>query len=328
MMMQRRTLLQQAAALATTGGLVQSTWAQPAGTAVIWSGFPSGGLGDQVTRPLIDKLRGKYPATFVLDSKPGAGARIAVDFVKRAAADGSTLLQTPSSPMTLYPHLYKKLTYDPLTDFAAITPLVEYCFSFTAGPGLPAEVKTVADYLAWAKANPAQANYGIPAAGSALHFAGMLLTRASGLDLKSIPYRGGGPLLQDLLGGQVPVSFNVVSEVAPHVKAGRLRSLAVTSGQRWPGLEAVPTFVEQGFKDIVFTEWLGWFAPAKTPADLVQRLNSAVREAMAGPEMVEVVAKLGLRARTASPVEFAAMVKADLDRWAPVVKATGFTAEE
>ena len=327
-MLQRRTLLTRTAALAAGPGLALSAGAQPAGTTVIWSGFPSGGLGDQVTRPLIDRLRGKYPATLVLDSKPGAGARIAVDFVKRANADGNTLLQTPSSPMTLYPHLYKKLSYDPLADFAAVTPLVEYCFSFTAGPGLPAEVKTVADYLAWAKANPTQANYGIPAAGSALHFAGMQLARASGLDLKSVPYRGGGPLLQDLLGGQVPVSFNVVSEVAPHVKAGRLRALAVTSAQRWPGQDSVPTFAEQGFKDIVFTEWLGWFAPARTPADLVQRINIAVREAMASPEMVDVVAKLGLRARSASPAEFALLVKADLDRWAPVVKATGFSAEE
>ncbi len=327
-MLHRRTLLTQAAALATAAGWSAPGAAQPAGTTVIWSGFPPGGLGDQVTRPLIDRLRGKWPSTLVLDSKPGAGARIAVDFVKRATADGNTLLQTPSSPMTLYPHLYKKLSYDPQADFAAVTPLVEYCFSFTAGPGLPAEVKTLADYLAWAKANPAQANYGIPAAGSALHFAGMLLARASGLDLKSIPYRGGGPLLQDLLGGQVPVSFNVVSEVAPHVKAGRLRALALTSAQRWPGLEASPTFAEQGFKDIVFIEWLGWFAPARTPADTVQRLNAAVREAMAGPEMVEVVNKLGLRARSASPAEFAAMVKADLERWGPVVKATGFSAEE
>lgn len=196
-------LLTRASALVAGPGLALPALAQPAGTAVIWSGFPAGGLGDQVTRPLLDRLRGKYPANFVLDSKPGAGARIAVNFVKRANADGNTLLQTPSSPMTLYPHLYKKLSYDPLADFA-----------------------------------------------------------------------------------------------------------------------------EQGFKDIVFIEWLGWFAPARTPADLVARLNAAVREAMAGPEMVEVVQKLGLRACSASPAEFAAMVKADLDRWAPVIKATGFTAEE
>jgi tripartite-type tricarboxylate transporter receptor subunit TctC len=302
--------------------------AQPAGTTVIWSGFPSGGLGDQVTRPLLERLRGKLPTNFVLDSKPGAGARIAVDFVKRAAADGHTLLQTPSSPMTLYPHIYKKLTYDSVADFVPVTPLVDYCFSFTAGPGLPAEVKTVADYVKWAKANPALANYGVPAAGSALHFGGMLLSRASGADLKSVPYRGGGPLLQDLMGGQVPVSFSVISEVAPHVRSGKLRSLAVTSGQRWPALPDVPTFVEQGFADIVLVEWLGWLAPAGTPVDVVDKLNAAVREAMQGTEMTEVVQKLGLRQRLATPKDFAAMIRADLDRWGPIVKATGFSAED
>lgn len=324
-MIDRRTWT--AAAALSAIGITPRAQAQ-SGTAVIWSGFPSGGLGDQVTRPLIDRLRGKWPQTLVLDSKPGAGARIAVDFVKRAAPDGNTLLQTPSSPMTLYPHLYKKLTYDPLADFVAVASLVEYCFSFTAGPGLPAEIRTVADYLKWAKANPAQANYGIPAAGSALHFAGMLLTKASGTDMKSVPYKGGGPLLQDLLGGQVPVSFNVVSEVMPHIRSGKLRSLGVTSGQRWPALPEVPTLAEQGYPDIVLVEWLGWFMPAKVPADTVQRLNAAVREALQAPDMVEVVAKLGLRQRLSTPAEFAAMVKADVERWGPIVKATGFTAEE
>lgn len=324
-MIDRRTWT--AAAALSAIGITPRAQAQ-SGTAVIWSGFPSGGLGDQVTRPLIDRLRGKWPQTLVLDSKPGAGARIAVDFVKRSAPDGNTLLQTPSSPMTLYPHLYKKLSYDPLADFVAVASLVEYCFSFTAGPGLPADIRTVADYLKWAKANPAQANYGIPAAGSALHFAGMLLTRASGTDMKSVPYKGGGPLLQDLLGGQVPVSFNVVSEVIPHIRSGKLRSLGVTSGQRWPALPEVPTLAEQGYPDIVLVEWLGWFMPAKVPADTVQRLNAAAREALQAPDMVEVVAKLGLRQRLSTPVEFAAMVKADVERWGPIVKATGFTAEE
>ena len=324
-MLNRRTWA--AAAALSAIGMPPAARAQ-SGTAVIWSGFPSGGLGDQVTRPLIDRLRGKWPQTLVLDSKPGAGARIAVDFVKRSAPDGNTLLQTPSSPMTLYPHIYKKLSYDPLADFVPVASLVDYCFSFTAGPGLPAEIKTVADYLKWAKANPTQANYGIPAAGSALHFAGMLLTRASGTDMKSVPYKGGGPLLQDLLGGQVPVSFNVVSEVAPHVKTGKLRSLGVTSAQRWPGLPDVPTLAEQSYPDIVLVEWLGWFMPAKVAADTVQRLNAAVREAMQAPDMVDLVAKLGLRQRLSTPAEFAAMVKGDVDRWGPIVKATGFTAEE
>jgi tripartite-type tricarboxylate transporter receptor subunit TctC len=302
--------------------------AQPA-TTTVWSGFPPGGLGDQVTRPLLDRLKGTYSGTMILDSKPGAGGRIAVDFVKRSVPDGATLLQVPSSIMSLYPHTYgKKLTYDPLADFVPVAPLAAYTFSMTVGPGVPAEVKTVADFLKWAKANPALANYGIPAAGSAPHFAGMLFERAAGVPMKSIPYKGGAPLLQDLMGGQVPVAFNVVSEVLTHVRAGRLRSLAVASPQRWPALTEVPTFAELGFKDIAVLEYLGWYAPAKVPAEIVRRLNAAVQEALQTPEMQEVFTRTGLQPLRESPEVFAQRVKSDTAQWGPVVKATGFTPED
>ncbi len=302
--------------------------AQPA-TTVIWSGFPPGGLGDQVTRPLLERLKGKWPGTLILDSKPGAGGRIAAGFVKAAAADGATLLQVPSSPISIYPHTYgKKLAYDPLADFVPVTPLASYTLSMTVGPGTPAEVKTVADFIRWAKANPAIANYGIPAPGSVPHFAGMMVERAAGLEMKSIPYKGGAPLLQDLLGGQVPVAFNVVSEVLPHVKSGKLRSLAVCSPQRWAALPDVPTLAELGYKDIALIEYLGWYAPAKTPMDLVRRLNAAVQEALGTPEMAEVFARTGLQPLRESPEVFAARVKADVAHWAPIVKATGFTPED
>ncbi len=302
--------------------------AQPAVT-TIWSGFPPGGLGDQVTRPLIDRLRGRWPGTLLLDSKPGAGGRIAAGYVKAAPADGSVLLQMPSSPMSLYPHLYgKKLAYDTLADFVPVAPLASYCVSMTVGPGVPAGVKSVADFVQWARANPQQANYGIPAAGSALHFTGMMFERASGVALKSIPYKGGAPLLQDLMGGQVPVAFNVVSEVLPHVRSGKLRSLAVTSPERWHSLPEVPTMVELGYKGVVVVEYLGWYAPARTPADLVQRLNVAVQEGLASPELAEVFARTGLQPLRETPEVFAARVKADLAHWGPIVKATGFTPED
>lgn len=323
-MIHRRHLLATPLALALSGALR----AQPA-TTVIWSGFPPGGLGDQVTRPLLDRLKGKWPGTLMLDSKPGAGGRIAAGFVKNASADGATLLQMPSSPMSLYPHLYgKKLPYDTLADFAPITPLASYCISMTVGPAVPAEVKTVADFLKWARANPTQANYGIPAAGSALHFAGMMFERLSGVEMKSIPYKGGAPLLQDLLGGQVPVAFNVVSEVLPHVKSGKLRSLAVTSRERWPALPDVPSMTELGYKDLVIVEYLGWYAPAKTPADLIKRLNAAAQEGLATPELAEVFARTGLQPLRESPEAFTARVKADIAHWGPIVKATGFTPED
>lgn len=326
MPLRRRALLQ--SLLLPVLGLPPTARAQPAQT-IVWSGFPPGGLGDQVTRPLLDRLKGRYASTVILDSKPGAGGRIAADFVKRAAPDGATLLQVPSSIVTLYPHTYgRKLVYDPQVDFVPIAPLAAYTVSMTIGPMVPAEVKTLADFLRWAKANPEKANYGIPAPGSAPHFAGMMVERATGVAMKSIPYKGGAPLLQDLLGGQVPVAFNVISEVLPHLKTGRLRSLGVASRERWAATPEIPTFVELGFKDIVVVEFLGWYAPAKTPPELVRQLNAAVQEALGTPEMKEVFDRNGLLPLRETPEVFAARVKDELNRWGPVVKASGFTPED
>jgi tripartite-type tricarboxylate transporter receptor subunit TctC len=325
--MDRRELLKRGAALAAFGA-AGGAQAQGSGTAFIISGFPAGGMGDHVARPLAEKLRGKYAANVLVDAKVGAGGRVAVDYVKRAAPDGLTILQIPSSPMTLYPNTYKKLTYDPLADFIPVTSTVTYSFVLTAGPGLPAEIRTVADFLKWAKANPKQASYGIPAAGSALHFAGMMLQKASGVEMTAVAYRGGAPLLADVLGGQIPVSISVLGEVMPHIKSGKLRGLAVTSATRSPFLPEVPTLVEQGFKDIVVQEWLGWFVPARTPADQVQRLNALVREGLQSPEYIAALAANGLQPVTQSPDDFAKLVRSDYQRWTPIVKASGFTAED
>jgi tripartite-type tricarboxylate transporter receptor subunit TctC len=327
----RRHFIAAAAATLAAAGVSCAAWAQQQQPAIttVWSGFPSGGLGDQVTRPLIERLKGRYPGTLIFDAKPGAGGRIAADFVKRSAPDGGTLLQVPSSPITLFPHTYAgKLAYDPLVDFAPVTPLAAYTISMTVGPGTPAEVKTVDDFVKWARANPGKASYGVPAAGSAPHFIGMMFERAAGLGMTSVPYKGGAPLLQDLLGGQVPVGFNVVSEVLPHLRSGRLRSLAVASPQRWHAMPDVPSFAELGYKDIQVVEFLGWYAPARTPADVVRRLNAAVQEALAAPEMAEVFQRHGLLPLRESPETFAARVKADLAHWGPIVKATGFRPED
>lgn len=330
MNLHRRELLRGAglSALAVGAGLPHLAQAQLNGNAFIVSGFPAGGMGDNVARPVAERLRGHYASSVSVDTRTGAGGRIAVDYVRRAAPDGLTILQIPSSPMVLYPHTYKKLGYDPLTDFAPVTSTVTYAFSFTAGPGLPAEIKTVGDYVKWARANPKLATYGVPAAGSALHFAGMMLQKAAGIDMTSVAYRGGAPLLNDVMGGQVPVSFNVVGEVMPHIKSGKLRSLGMTSAQRSPFLPDVPTLIEQGYKDIAVEEWLGWFLPAKTPAATVATLNRQVREALSAPDYIAQLATYGLQPVHQSPEEFARRVKADYDRWAPIVRATGFTAEE
>ena len=328
--MNRRDMMKGALAGAVLGPLVwaRQAAAQLAGNATIVSGFPAGGMGDAVARPMAERMRGRYAAGAIVDARVGAGGRIAVEHVKRAAPDGLTILQIPGSIMTVYPHIYKKLNYDPLADFAPVTTTCSYPTSFTAGPGLPAEIRTVPEFVRWARANPKLSVYGIPAAGSSLHFAGMLLQRAAGIEFTSVAYRGGAPLLQDLLGGQVPVSFNVLGEVLPHVRAGRLRSLGVTTPQRSTFLPETPTMIEQGFKDIALTEWLGWFMPAKTPLEIVRRLNTLLRESLSAPEFVESLATRGLQPLHQSPEEFAVLLKSDLERWGPIVKATGFTAEE
>lgn len=326
--MQRRDFLAGASALAALG-FTGNVGAQTLpGNAFIISGFPAGGMGDYVARPLAEKLRGKYAANVLVEAKVGAGGRIATEYVKRAAPDGLTILQIPSGVMALYPHTYRKIAYDPFADFVPVTSTVTYQFVLTAGPGLPADIRTVPDFLKWAKANPKQASYGVPAAGSALHFAGMMLQKASGVELTSVAYRGGAPLLADVLGGQIPVSINVLGEVLPHIKSGKLRGLAVTSAQRSMFLPDVPTLVELGYPDIVVQEYLGWFLPARTPAEIVHRLNAQVREALQSPEYVEALAKNGLQPLHQSPEDFGRMVRSDHARWQPIVKASGFTAED
>jgi tripartite-type tricarboxylate transporter receptor subunit TctC len=320
----RHALALLAASLAAPRALL----AQPRANAWLVLGFPPGGLGDIVSRPLLERLRGRYAANVLIDHRPGAGGRIAAEHVKRAAADGATILQCPGSVMSLYPHIHRALRYDPLADFLPVTTLCGYTYSLTAGPGLPEEVRDVAGLLAWARSNPRRASYGIPASGSPMHFAGMMLGRAAGVELTAVPYRGGAPLLQDLMGGQVPVSFNVLTEVLPHVRAGRLRSLAVTSAARSPHLPAVPTLAEQGFAEIVLSDWLGWFLPAGTPADAVQRLNAAVRDGLAAPDFAEILQRNGLEPLNQSPDDFAALLRRDHERWRPVVQATGFSADD
>lgn len=320
--MRRRTLLSLLAALPAPA------LAQARSQAWLVLGFPPGGLGDIVSRPLLERLRGRYAQAMLFDHRPGAGGRIAAEHVKRAPADGSVILQCPGSVMSLYPHIHRALRYDPLADFAPVTTLCAYTYSLTAGPGLPAGIRTLAEWLAWARTEDRRASYGVPASGSPMHFAGMMLGRAAGVELTAIPYRGGAPLLADLLGGQVPVSFNVVTEVLPHLREGRLRSLAVTSAARWPFLPEVPTLAEQGFAEITLQDWLGWFLPAATPAETVGRLNALTREALAAPDFAAVLARNGLVPLDQSAADFAALLRRDHARWGPVVQATGFTADD
>jgi tripartite-type tricarboxylate transporter receptor subunit TctC len=315
------------AATASATGLRRAN-AQLAGNAFIISGFPAGGMGDLVSRPLAERMRGRYATNVLVESKVGAGGRIAATFVKRAPPDGLAILQIPSSVMTLYPHVYKTIPYDPLQDFVPVTTTATYVYSFTASAALPATVRTVADFVGWARANPARSSYGIPAAGSALHFAGMMLQRATGIEFTAVAYRGGAPLLTDMLAGVLPVSFNVLGEVLPHIRSGALRSLGVCGPERSRFLPEVPTMVEQGFADIALTEWLGWFLPAGTPPETVRALNAIARDGLRDGDMIASLANSALEPRYTTPEQCAGLLRQDHDRWASIAKSTGFTITE
>jgi tripartite-type tricarboxylate transporter receptor subunit TctC len=272
-------------------------------------------------------MRGSYASAVIVDNRPGAGGRIVLDYLKQAETDGSVMVLTPASMIAIYPHIFKKLSYDPLADFTPVTTVCSFAFAISVGPAVPDTVKTVADLMQWMKANPKLASYGSPAAGSMPHFTGALLGRAAGVGLTHVAFKGGAPAIQDLLGGQIPMSINVLSEALQLHKSGKLRILASTGAKRSPYLAEVPTLREAGF-DLEATEWFGLFVPAKTSAEIVAKLNAAVREALKSKEVIDGFAKFAFEAVGDSPAEFAKRVRAEYDRWGPVVASTGFKAEE
>ncbi len=324
-MITRRQLLSASAAVLA---LVSPARAQVLHKTVrIIVGFPAGGGTDVIARIVAEKLNGTYAPAVIVENRAGAAARIAVDYVKRAEPDGSVLLFTPDFPLTVYPHSYKKLDYDPVADFAPVAPAAKSMLTFSAGPAVPPEVKSVPDFVAWCRAHPDKAQYATTSPGATPHFVGVMLARAAGLDLTPVHYQGGAPALQDLLGGHIPVSINPISETLPFAKSG-IRILAVTGAERSRFLPDVPTMVEQGYKDVVVVSWLGLFAPAHTPPATVDALNQAVKAAVQSPDVVASLTKFGNEPAYATPAEFAAMVKSGIATWGPVVKASGFVAQD
>lgn len=292
-------------------------------------GFPAGGTADITSRRIGDKMAGTAFSknAAIVENKPGAGGRIAVETVKAAAPDGATLLLTPYSCMSLYPSIYKKLSYDPFKDFVPVSIASYLTIGLAVGPLVPATVKTVKDYLAWAKANPKDAAYGSPAAGSTPHFTGALLGINTGTELRHVAYRGSVPGVTDVVGGQIASMFTPVGDFLANYKAGRLRILATSGPQRSQFTPDVPTFAESGFPELTFEEWFGFYMPAKTPVAVVNAANAAINAALKDKSVVDSLGVLALIAKGSTPAE---MEKAQMDefkRWEPLIKKIGFTAE-
>ncbi len=287
-------------------------------------GFPPGGSVDVIARLLAEKLRVSLGQNVIVDNKPGAGGRVALGELKRAAPDGQTVVLSPSGALVLQPWFLTNLGYDPVKDFTAIARVTTFDFAITAGPGAPAgDLKAV---MAWLKANPGKANYATSGAGTIPHFAGQLLAQATGVPLTHVAYRGGAPAAIDLVGGQIPLMVDTASETIEHHKAGRARILAVTGEQRSKALPDVPTLKESGF-NMAADAFFGLYGPAGMPADVVARIDKAVGDALRAPEIQEKIYGFGLVPSHASSAELTATQAAHLKRWEAPVKASGFKAD-
>lgn len=313
-------------------GLAALAWvplarAQALESVRVLCGYPAGGTTDAVSRRVADKLQSSaYAKLALVENKAGASGRIAIEELKRSPADGSVMLLTPASAISLFPHVYKELGYR-VEDVAPVSTACRIAFGLGIGPAVPASVKTLADFLAWARAHPAWAHYGSPGAGSPPHFLGAMLGKDAGVDLRHVPYRGSAPGIQDLLGGQVAAMTSPIGDYLPHLKEGRLRLLATSGATRSRFAPDVPTYAEQGLKRLVMSEYYEFFLPGRALPEVVRRAAEAVGAAVSSPDVVDAFARLGLDAMASTPAELAQMIRSESAQWGPIVRQVGFTPE-
>lgn len=293
-------------------------------TLKILVGFPPGGSADVVSRQLADKLAPAYARSALVDNRPGAAGRIAIDALRAAPPDGRTLLLTPASTVTVYADIYRQLSYNPMTDLAPVTLATTFVHGLAVGPMVPAEVKTLAQFGEWSRANPGKASCGNPGEGSFPHFLTLVLAKALGAPIQAVPYRGGAPALNDMLAGQLAALMLPDGSFLAYAKDNKIRVLATSGSTRSPFYPDVPTFADQGVKDIVVTEWFGLFAPAATPPALIARASEAIGKVIGMKEIAEAFAKFGMVPKASTPAELAALIKSEAAIWGPIIRSTGF----
>jgi len=323
-MITRRGLLTMSAASAAFSavglppGLAQSL----AKTVHILSGFTPGPQ-DAMARLIAGQMR-DYAASIVVEPRPGASGRIVVEAVKAADADGSVILIAPLGFITLFPHVYKTLGYEP-RDFASVSTVASSPTLLTVGPKVPGDVRTLADFVAWCRVNPKHASYGTAGAGTTLHFIGATLGRAAGFEFLHVPYQGGAPATQDLVKGEIASTVLPIVSSLGLVQSGDLRALATTGPRRSPFLPAVPTMAEAGYPSLEDVTRTGFFVPAKTPTDIVEKLNRAIQAALRSDEVKLGLAKFAVEVESISMDDFARLLASESERWKAIVQATGFT---
>ncbi|MGZ5132400.1 MAG: Bug family tripartite tricarboxylate transporter substrate binding protein [Caldimonas sp.] len=288
-------------------------------------GFAPGGSADIAARLLADRMKDELKQPVVVENRPGAGGRIVAEAVRNAPADGSVLMLTPIVVTVLAPMVFSKLPYDPVTDFAPVAHVANFQFALSVNASHPA--KNMKELVAWYKANPAKANFGSPAPGSLPHFFGVMIAKGAGIELVHVPYNGGGPLMNGVMGDQVGAGIDTLVDQIELHRTGKIRLLASSGSTRSPLLPEVPTFAESGLPGVEGTSWFAVYAPAKTPEPTIRQLNAAINKALAVPELRERFAKLGLEPTGGTPADLTKRMAEDTARWAPVVKASGFRAD-
>jgi tripartite-type tricarboxylate transporter receptor subunit TctC len=289
-------------------------------------GFPPGGESDLIARLVAERMRLSLGAPVIVENKPGASGMLAAEALKSAAPDGKTLMISPIAVTVFAPLTHARLRYDPIKDFAPVSLAANFQMALATGPGSPA--KTLHDYIAWVRANPARATYGVPLAGGPTHFFGVMLARATDVNLAVVPYKGSAQFVNDLVGGQVPAGITVVSQLLKHHQAGTVRMLATSGSERSPMAPDVPTFKELGFAGIEGTGWQAFHTSAGTPRATIDRLSAAIASAIQTPEVREGLLALGLEPVGSTPDVLANRMLEDTAKWAPIVKASGFRADQ
>jgi len=281
--------------------------------------FPAGGATDIVGRIAYQKVGEQLGQQFIIDNRPGASGTIGASFVAKSPADGYTLMVF-STTLVANAHLYKKLPYDALKDFVGITPIAKLIGMLVVHPSMP--VKTTKELVALAKARPGEISYGTAGVGAFQHLATSMFANMAGINIVHVPYKGGGPAAIATAGGDVQIMLTPISEVLPHVKAGRVRPIAVSSDKRTAQFPEVPAIGET-VKGYEFTSWMGTFAPAGTPKAIIDRLNAELKKAVSDPGVASNLNSQSLDPMYMTPEEFAKVVRADYEKYETVVKISG-----
>ena len=283
--------------------------------------FPPGGGADNLARAIMPKVALALGKPIVIENKPGAGGNVGAELVAGAAADGYTLLYGTNGTHSINQSLYQSLRFDPVKDFAPVGRMTEIAAMLVVNPQLP--VMTTTQLIRYAKANPGKVNFASAGNGTTSHLSGELFKTMAGVDIVHIPYRGGAAAVTDLIGGQVQMMIDVMPNVFPLAKDGRVRGIAVSTSVRFPGAPEYPTIGESGVAGFEASAWDGILAPAGTPEPIINRLNAAIRTALADPELIEMLKGRGARVVPGTPDDFARHIATSTKKWAQVVKASG-----